>query len=914
MPDWKSYVREHLPALGLSGPREREVVEELAQQLEQAYAEALAENLGLQQAAERAMAQFADWPALAVEIRRAEFPLKETIARHVPEHWKLAVTEQHVRTRWGGSMAADFVHDLRFAFRMLRKNRGFALFAIGMLAFGIGANSAIFTIVDTLALRPLPYHDPSGLLSIESREAHHAEQAPWISMLDLVDLRQRTQSFTAFAGISPVWNDVVTGQGDTERLETLYVSADFFPMLGVRPAIGRTFTANEDRLGAGARVVLLSYAYWQTHFGGDSSVLGRALDVNGVPFTIAGVLPRDFRYLGEPIAGTPGKIDLWFPLAVNQIAGTPRFVRFLKVIGRVKPGSSVQAREDLRSAGTTLAKQYPDTDAGLEWDAAPLGERISGRVRPMMLLLMGAVGLVLVMACANVANLLLTIAVSRGKEVAVRAALGASRWRLLRQFLAESFALAGLGTLAGIALAYALLRLLVSAAPASLLEGRTIALDSRAMLFTVAAAITCALLSGAPPAWRILRDDLANGLRETGRGFTGGHHRFRAGLVVAQISLALALLVGAALLTRSFVRLLDVNPGFDAACVATISTLLPSGVTHAPEALAMDRALLSQLAQVPGVQSAGAVSRLPLLGGNLGSWIWVQRHSYAPGEHTSVEYRVASPSYFATMGIPLRLGRIFDEHDSVNAGGVAVINDSAARAFWAGETPIGKRIKLGANPEKQDWITVIGVIGDVHQFGLDSQSSPEVYRPLAASPLFNPYLVVRTDGDAASLLPSLPAAVHGVSSAMPVYNSFSMAALIARSTAQRRFLLLLLAGFAASALFLAAAGIYGTISQSVAQRTQEMGLRMALGASRTNVLQMVLSQGLRLALAGVLLGAAGSALLTRFVRSLLFHVSPLDPAAFAIAAVSLLAVALLACAIPALRATRVDPLVALRHE
>ncbi len=593
MPDWKSYVRERLPALGLSGPREREVVEELAQQLEQAYAEALAENLGPHQAAERAIAQFADWPALAAEIRRAELPGKETIARHVPEHWKSAATEQHVRTRWGGSMVADFVHDLRFAFRMLRKNWGFALLAIGMLAFGIGANSAIFTIVDTLALRPLPYHDPSGLLSVESREAHHAEQAPWISMLDLVDLRQRTQSFRALAGISPVWNDVVTGQGDAERLETLYVSADFFPMLGVRPAVGRTFTPDEDRLGAGARVVLLSYAYWQRHFGGDSSAVGRAVDVNGAPFTIVGVLPRDFRYLGEPIAGTPGKIDLWFPLSANQIAGTPRFVRFLKVIGRVKPGvSGVQTREDLRSAGATLAKQYPDTDAGLEWDAAPLGERISGRVRPMMLLLMGAVGLVLVMACANVANLLLTIAVSRGKEVAVRAALGASRWRLLRQFLAESLVLAALGTLAGIALAYALLRLLVSAAPASLLEGRTIALDSRAMLFTVGAAIACALFSGAPPAWRILRADLANGLRETGRGFTGGHHRFRAGLVVAQISLALALLVGAALLTRSFVRLLDVNPGFDAARVATISTLLPAGVTHAPEALAMDRALL----------------------------------------------------------------------------------------------------------------------------------------------------------------------------------------------------------------------------------------------------------------------------------------------------------------------------------
>ncbi|HET9399895.1 MAG TPA: ADOP family duplicated permease, partial [Candidatus Acidoferrales bacterium] len=612
----------------------------------------------------------------------------------------------------------------------------------------------------------------------------------------------------------------------------------------------------------------------------------------------------------------PGNIDLWMPLATNPLAGTPRFVRFMKVIGRLKPGIAMeQASAEVRTLGEALGKQYPEIDGGLLYSSAPLAEQAVGRVRPAMMLLLGAVGLVLLMACANVANLLLTFAIARGKEIAVRAALGASRFRLLRQFSTESCVLAGLGTVAGVALGIGILRALTAAAPAVLLEGRGISLDLRAMIFTMAVAILSALLAGLPPALRIIRGDVAGGLSDGGRGFTGGHHRFRSGLAVAQISLALALLVGAGLLIRSFVRLLDVNPGFDTAHTATIATLLPPSVTNASQALPLDNALLDRMMRIPGVRAAGAVSRLPLLGSNLGSWIWVEGRDYPKGQQPTVEYRVASPGYFSAMQIPLHAGRYLDEHDIAGAAAtVALVNQTAAKSFWPGEDPVGRRIKFGATPEKQNWITVVGVIGDVHHSALDKDVVPEAYRPMAFSALGNPVMVARVDGDAGAILPEMAAAIRAVDPAMPAYDAFPMSAIVARSTAQRRFIMQLLSGFALAALSLAAIGIYGTISQSVAQRTRELGVRIALGASRRDVLRLVLFQGLRLAGLGVLIGGTMAAFLTRLMRTSLFGVAPLDPVVFAAAAAGLALVATCACLAPALRATRVDPLIAMRTD
>lgn len=895
MTNWQAYVREQLGSLHLSPERESEIVAEIALQLEQATNAALARGASATGAETAAVKQFPNWRALANEIRAAE-PRSLPIEDRAP------------------SIFAGTLHDLRHAFRMLRRNPMFAFLAICTLAFGIGANSAIFTIVDALALKPIPYQDPSRLVALESLELHRTTDAQWVSMLDMFDLRDQTHLFSAVAGISPVWNDVVTIQGNAERLQTLYVSASFFPMLGVNPIVGRMFTAGEDKPGAGARVAVLSYAYWQRQFGGDRNIIGQPLNINDAAFTIIGVAPQNFHYLGEPLAGTPGKIDLWFPLATNQIAGYPRYVHFLKVIAQLKREiSAAQASEEVHALGVNLAKQFPD-DAGYVYDAAPLANQITGRVRPMMLLLLGAVGLVLVMACANVANLLLTVAIKRGKEIAVRAALGASRFRLMRQFLSESFVLAGAGTIAGIALSYAILRALLAAAPITLIEGRTISLDRRAILFTIAAAITSAILAGLPPALRILRGDIASGLRETARGFTGGHHRFRAVLVVAQVSSALALVIGAGLLIRGFARLLDVNPGFDPAHVATVSTLIPASAQTMVRAVAMDHAILDRISQVPGVRTVGMVSRLPLLGSNLGSWLWIEGKTFPASQQPSVEYRVASANYFSAMGIPLRSGRGFDQRDAAGAPGTALINEKTAERYWPGDNPVGQRIKLGPNPEKQDWIEVIGVVGDVHHFGLDKDVSPEVYRPLGNNVLANPVIVARVEGNPGAALQSLAAAVHSVDPGMPVYDSFPLEALVERSTAQRRFLMLLLTGFAASALLLAAIGIYGTISQSVAQRTRELGLRMALGASQSNVLVMILNQGLRLAVIGIAIGGIAAAVLTRLMRSVLFEVAPLDSLVFTLAALTLGAVAIAACLAPALRATRVDPLVALRHE
>lgn len=894
MIDWRIYVGERLGDLQLSLARETEIIAELAQQLEQAYNAALARGASPTQAEAAAIAQFPDWRALAADIRTSGEP-------------RLPIEERRP------SIFSGVLQDFRHAVRLLRGNLAFALLAICTLAFGIGANSAIFTIVDTLALRALPYRDASRLVAIGG--VNPTSNAYWTSMLDYVDLRDDMRSFSSMAAISPVWNDVATIRGAAERLQTLYVSASLFPMLGVNPVLGRVFAPDEDKLGAGARSAILSYAYWQREFGGDRGIVGQAINVNGAAFTVIGVLPRDFRYLGEPIAGTPDTVDLWFPSAVNQIASTPRVVRYLKVVATLKPGVTfAQADAELRTLGANQKKRFPDVDAAIDFRMQPLAEQVSGKIRPAMLLLLGAVALVLLMACANVANLLLTVAISRSKEIAVRAALGASRFRLIRQFLSESFLLAGLGTLVGIALAFAILRGLLGVAPPSLLEGRTIALDPRAMLFTICVAVAAALFSGLPPAWRVLRGRLDAGLRESARGFTGAHHRFRAALVVAQVSLALALLIGAGLLIRSFTRLLDVNPGFEPQRVATVSTLLPPSVTTVKQALAMDQALLDSLARVPGITAVGAVSRLPLLGSNLGSWIWFEGRQLPPGQQPTVEYRVASSGYFAAMGIPLIAGRYFDDTDLANPAGVALINQTAARDFWPGQNPIGQRVKFGSNPEKQTWITIVGVIGDVHHFGLDTPASPEAYRPMAYSALSNPILVARVQGDPATALPGLAAAVRAVDSTLPAYGAFPMTALVERSTAQRRFLMLLLTGFAASALLLAAVGVYGTISQLVAQRTRELGLRLALGASPGSVLAMILSQGLRLTCAGILLGGIAAAVLTRLMRSVLFEVTPLDPAVFAGAAIVLCLIALAACLAPAFRATRVDPLIALRHE
>ncbi len=887
MPDWRRLVRERLPALHVPPERESEIVTELALQLEQAYADAVAGGAGEEEALRRALAQLGDWNKLGrgidVSERRAGF-------------------------------AAGGLHDLRYALRFFRRNPVFTAIATLTLGFGIGGNTAIFTMVDSLVLRAIPYPAPERVMAIETRKAQQPEIDPWTSAPDFFDFREQSRAFSSIAAISPVWNVVMTGRGRAEQLDALYVSAEFFPMLGVNAAVGRTFAPEEDRRAQRSNVVVLSHGFWQRRFGGGRDAIGQSLNLDGGTYTVIGVLPAEFRYVGAPLAGSATEIAVWFPLASNQLAGSARFLRYLKLAARLRDGvTPAQGREEARRLGAALSVQYPEFDRGFEWDARPLSEQVTGKLRVSMLLLLGTVGFVLLMACANVANLQLARAAVRQREIAVRVALGAGAYRLTRQLLTEGLVLAAVGGAVGLPLAYAGLKLLIAVGPEGLLHAREIRLDGRALLFTSAAVLACAVLAGLPPAWRLVRSQIGSALRKSGRGLAGGH-RVRAALVSTQVAVALVLLVGAGLLVRSFLLLLDVNPGFDGQNVATISTQMPAGASTPALRTTLYRAIRDKLLAVPGVVNVAAVSRLPMMGQNLGSWAFVEGKSVPGQPGFEVEYRVATPSYFATMGIPLRAGRYFDEHDDANASAVLLINETMARKFWPGENAVGKRLKLSSTPERAPWITVVGVVGDVRHFGMDMEPRAEVYRPHAVNPLGAPILVIRTSTDAAALKSTLSAAVRSVDAEIPTYNEFVMRELVERSTTQRRFVMLLLAGFAVAALLLAGVGIYGTVSQAVAQRTQEIGVRMALGASRGAVLRLVFGEGLRMMAAGLAAGGAAAAGLAWLMRGMLFEVRPLDPVAFVAAVTTLAAFGAAACYVPARRATQVDPAIASRQE
>ena len=896
MPDWERLVREHLPPLGMRPERETEIIAELALQLEQAYADALAGGAAETDALRQGLSQFGDWQKLAAEIRRANRP------------------DPPLEPPPPGGYFRGIGHDVRYALRALRNNPVFAAVSVLTLAFGIGGNTAIFTMVDALVLRSLPYPQPGRLMAIETRKTQQPELEPWTSALDFFDARQQTHSFSAMAGISPIWNVVLTGRGRAERLECLFVSADLFRMLGVTPAAGRFFSPSEDQGAHPSHMVVISHALWERQFAGSETAIGQVVNLDSSPYTIIGVMPAGFRYVGEPLTGSTAQIDAWFPLADNQLTSSIRGLRFLKVVGRLRPAvSASQADSEIRRFGAALEDRFPESNRGFSWLAEPLQRQVAGPVRVTMLLLLGAVGFVLLMACANVANLLLARAAARQREITVRIALGASRSRLLRQLLTEGLVLATLGGILGLPLAWAGLRILVAAGPETLMRARSIQLDLRALAFTAAAVVAAALLASLPPAFRTL-SSMGNAMREAGRGLTPGHHRIRSLLVTAQIALALVLLVGSGLLIRSFQRLLDVNPGFDARNVITISTQMPSAA-RTPELRAATWQLLrDRLLRQPEVAEVAAVSRLPMLGRSLGTWVFAEGKSVPGAPTADVEYRVATSSYFSTMGIPLRAGRLYDQHDDPQPGSVLVINESLARKFWPGEDAVGKRVKLGANPERQPWVTVIGVVGDIRHIGLATEPRPELYRPYMVNPLGNPILVVRTRTTSPSLAARLAETVRSVNPEIPAYDVFAMETLVERSTRERRFVMLLLSGYALAALLLAGIGIYGTISQSVAQRTAEIGLRVALGASPGTVLRLVFRQGIRMVAAGIAGGALAAGGLTWLMRTILFEVRPLDPLSFAAAAFTLAVFALLACFLPARRATRVDPLIALRHD
>ncbi|HET9784632.1 MAG TPA: ABC transporter permease, partial [Terriglobales bacterium] len=709
-----------------------------------------------------------------------------------------------------------------------------------------------------------------------------------------------------------VWDnvaDAVDGR-PAERIPTLFASAALGPMLGIRPQLGRWFTAAEDRAGAPDAVAVISDRLWRERFAARADVIGKPMRIGGQAIFIIGVLPAHFHYLGEPVAGSAAHIDLWMPLALNPLMTTPRSLRWLEVLGlRRADVTAAQAEQEVAALGANWAREYAAPDGGLSYSAAGFAGWVRAPHRAAMMLLLGAVGLLLLLACASVAGLLLEQALARRPEMAMRRALGASRFRLLRQLAAEHLLLAGLGTVLGVAGAWAGLRWLTQAAPPELFGTRAPSLNRSVLSVAALALVATALACGLVPAWTALRERAAPTL------ITGGLGRLRGTLVGVQMALALALLISAGLLLTAFLRVTSVAPGFDAAHAVTLATQLPPTATTPPVRLTLDQKLLAQLQTMPGITAVGAVSRLPLSGKSITSELWPEGKTYAAGHQPEVQYRVASSGYFNAMGIPLISGEGFSPRDDADPDFAAtrvLINQAAARLFWPGEDAVGQRVQFGANPSGH-WATIIGVVGNVKAQGLDAAARPTVFRPLAYSTLGAPIVVARTSADPAAALRELQAAVHSLDPAMPVYDAAYMDDLLAQSLAQRRLLLVLLAVFAAAGTLVAVVGVYAGMAQSVARRRRELALRLALGAAPARLGREVMTQAALVTAAGLAGGTLLAMALAQLLRSLLFETSPLLPGVYALAAAGLGLTAAAAALLPARRAARTLPATVLRE-
>jgi predicted permease len=797
--------------------------------------------------------------------------------------------------------------DLMYGLRILRKKPAFATVAIVVLALGIGANTAIFSVVYSVLLRPLPFKDPDRLVMVFSHNTKQEVSYTSISADDLLDFQKQNDVFDGLSGVTGKWQFTINMTGEAEQIFGLWVSSNFFDVLGVQPQLGRAFTVVEDTPGANP-VVILSYEMWQRRFGGDENVLSKTLTLGGVPARVIGVMPRGFRFNEDA--------DILVPGRQNPISARGRNVRYLNSVARLKSGVTLeQAAAAMRTLAANLEKQYPDSNTGFTTDIRKLHEQVTGEARPTLLILLAAVGFVLLIACANVANLMLVRAADRQREVAVRTALGADRSRLIKQLLTESVLLSVIGAGVGVLIAEWGIRYLISIGP-NIPRLAEIHIDGSVLGFTFLLSILTGVVFGLFPALQTSRSNLNETLKESGRGSSGAaaRHRFRNALVVSEVALALVLLVGSGLLIRSFMLILNVDPGYRTQNIVLVNASVPPKYSQPQQRLDLYYSLEEKLKSVPGVISVGAVSRFPLsavLGtNNVTSFFMTEGHPVAMGERPEIDYRIASTEYFETMGIPLIRGRKFTRDDST---AVAIVNEAAVRKFWSGENPVGTRMNFGNPAQQAPWVTIVGVVGNVRHLGLEVEPRPEVYRPYGNNPLTGPMIAVRTAIDPHGMTALLRSEVHSVEKDMPMtINSIDQ--LIDLSIAQRRFSMLLLAIFAGVAMILAIVGIYGVMSYAVSQRTHEIGLRMALGAETRQVLKMVVREGLVLTSIGVAIGVTGAAAATRVMGRLLFGVTSTDPITYLGVSALLIMVALAACYIPARRASRVDPLVALRHE
>src|SRR5215204_5105330 len=808
--------------------------------------------------------------------------------------------------------------DVRYAARVLSKSKGFTAVAVIAIALGVGANTAIFSVVNAVLLRPLNYKEPGQLVLINHNYPKIDLKAS-VSSPGYAYYRDNAKSFSGVAALTGM-NVNLTGEGEPERLQGMSITPNLFQTLGAQPAQGRVFTAEEGEVGKN-KVVVLSDGFWRRRFAG-LPVVGKTVMLNGEPYNVVGVMPPAFQFGREFGGQTP---DLWSPIAFTPQQLDPSSGltnEYLAVVARLKPGVGAgQAQAEMDSIAADLRRQYmPGADAS-NWGLllTNYDEFVVGKIRTPLMILLGAVLFVLLIACANVANLMLARAAVRQKEIAVRTALGASRWRVVRQLLTESVLLSLAGGGVGLLLAMWGVDLLLRLNDNKIPRAAEIGLDRNVLLFTLGVSVLTGIIFGLAPAFQTSNVNLHDTLKEGGRSGRGGVRRgVRNALVIAEMAFAVILLVGAGLLIRSFVRLQQVNPGFEPRGVLAMQVSLPgSKYKEGTLRAAFDRQVLEVVRALPGVKSAATTTTLPMSGFNQSGSFQIEGRQIPPGESSPHGDRwMPSDDYFQTMGVPLVKGRFFDARDTADSPPVAIVSEALARKYWPGEEPVGKRITFNRIPNTQDplWREIVGVVGHVRNEGLEGESRGQYYVPYAQRPNSpDLFIVVRTDGDPASLAPSVRGAVASVDRDLPVYRVTTMEKMVAESLMERRFSMFLFGVFAALALALAVVGLYGVMSYGVAQRTHEIGLRLALGAQGRDVLRMVVGQGMGLVAVGLGIGLVGAFLLTRLMSSLLYGVSAADPLTYAGITLLLGAVALLASYIPARRATKVDPMVALRY-
>ena len=805
------------------------------------------------------------------------------------------------------------LQDLRYGARMLMKKPGFTLIAVIALALGIGANTAIFSIVNAVLLRPLPYHESERLVAVYEKRTQQESLHNLIAPADFYAWQEQNRSFESLAAYTEAHFNL-TEAGEPERFWGLNATRELFSVLGVGPMLGRDF-AHVDGQSAASQVAILSYRLWQRRFGSDPNLIGKTIILNESLHTVIGVMPPDFQFPSK-------KIDIWTVTDASPEARTNRRFHYFTAIGRLKADVTLeQARAEMESVARQLEQHFPDTNAGRGVSLFPLRDEMTGNLRPALLILLGAVGFVLLIACANLTNLQLARAASREKEMVIRAALGAGRWRLIRQLLTESLLLSALGGAAGMLLAAWGVALLDHFIPTSIAEFNPSSIDGRILGFTLAVSLLAGVLAGLLPALQASRHNLSGMLKESAQsvGDSPRHRRVRSALVVSEIALSLVLLVGAGLLIKSFARLLEVQPGFATQNVVAMDFSLDAQQYHqGPRALSFIDSLIEKLTELPGVEAAGITSHLPLSGEEGHRSFRIGRQPIANDEKRDAEYRTVSPDYFRAMGIPLRSGRFFTARDTFDPGAkenppqVVIVNEAFVRRHLAGQDPLAQRVVIddGANRVRE----IIGVVGDVKHFGLDASAVPEMYLTFAQMPRATLTLVVRTTHDPANLVAAVRESVRELDRNLPVYNVKTVADYLSESVAARRLNMLLLSLFAALATILSAIGIYGVMSYGVSQRRHEIGVRMALGAQPGDVLKLVLRQGAMLVLLGVGIGLAAALALVHLLKNLLFGVAAGDPFTFTTITLALIIVAVLACYLPARRATRVDPMVALRYE